>query len=128
MSGAASTLTLSPLPHTWLIDVDGTVVRHNGHKDGGDVLLPGVRDFWRGLPDGDVVILLSARTEAERPATLAFLEGEGLRFDRAVFGLPSGERVLINDAKPSGLTTALAISVGRDEGLGGCVWRVDPAL
>jgi hypothetical protein len=124
----SAALRLSALPHTWLIDVDGTLVEHNGYKHGGDVLLPGVRDFWRGLPASDVIVLLSARAEAEKPATLAFLRAEGLRFDVAIFGLPVGERILINDAKPSGMTTAFALSVRRDEGLGGCAWRVDPGL
>ena len=32
-------------------------------------------------------------------------------------GMPTGERILINDIKPSGLRTALAINVKRDEGL-----------
>jgi hypothetical protein len=31
----AMTHTLSPLPHTWIFDMDGTIVKHNGYKDGG---------------------------------------------------------------------------------------------
>ena len=33
-------ITLSPLGHTWLLDLDGTIVKHNGYKEGGDVRLP----------------------------------------------------------------------------------------
>ena len=41
-------LTLSSLPHTWILDLDGTLVEHNGYKIyGKDRLLPGVRDFLR---------------------------------------------------------------------------------
>lgn len=119
-------IVLSPLPHTWLVDVDGTIVVHNGHKRGGDALLPGVREFWAEIPDEDVIVLLSARTEVETAATLAFLAGEGLRWDRVLFGLPAGERILINDAKPSGLTTALAVDLPRDAGLSGVAVTVDP--
>ena len=30
------TLRLSSLPHTWVLDLDGTLVRHNGYKTGED--------------------------------------------------------------------------------------------
>lgn len=111
-------MLLSSLPHTWFIDVDGTILKHNGHKNGGDELLPGVKAFWEQIPKGDTIVLLSARTEAERETTLAFLNKCGLRYDHAFFGLPTGERILINDAKPSGLQTALACVCERDQGLG----------
>jgi len=111
------TLTLSTLPHTWLIDVDGTVLAHNGHKSGGDSLLPGVTQLWARIPEQDFIVLLSARTEGERDATLAIFSGHGLRFDLAVFALPVGERILINDQKLSGMQTARAVNVRRDAGL-----------
>ena len=114
MSG---TLRLSTLAHTWLIDLDGVVVRHNGHLEGGDALLPGVRDFWASIPAGDRIVLLSARDNTLKPAALAFLQTEGLRVDHAIFGLPKGERILINDQKPGGLETAVAVNLGRDAGL-----------
>jgi len=122
------TLALSSLPHTWLIDVDGTILKHNGHKSGGDALLYGVKAFWDTIPANDVIILLSARTQQEMPATLAFLEQQGLRYNHAIFDMPKGERILINDDKPGGLVTALAISTPRDKGLGELCWRIDPDL
>lgn len=121
-------LVLSALPHVWLIDVDGTILKHNGHKMGGDELLPGVRDFWASIPEGDVIVLLSARTHDEMSATLAFLRAAGLRYDHSLFGLPTGERVLINDAKPSGLRTAVAVTVPRDQGLAGLALHLDLQL
>lgn len=121
-------VVLSALPHTWLIDVDGTILKHNGHKMGGDELLPGVKVFWSSIPENDVIILLSARTHEEMPATLAFLHAQGLRYDHALFGMPKGERIVINDGKPGGLNTAMAINVGRDEGLGKLVMAIDSAL
>lgn len=123
-----SGLSISSLPHTWLIDVDGTVLRHNGHKMGGDELLPGVRELWASIPPEDVVVLLSARTQEEMPATLAFLRAEGIRFDHTLFGLPKGERIVINDCKPGGLNTAVAVNVARDAGLGGLTVTLDPSL
>lgn len=130
MSGPAATaaLRLSPLPHLWIIDVDGTILAHNGHLAGDDDLLPGVRELWDAIPPGDTILLLSARAEAHKAATLRRLEALGLRYDRALFDLPVGERILINDAKPSGLATALAVNVTRDGGLGGIALTIDPEL
>lgn len=38
-------LIVSSLLQTWLIDIDGTIVKHNGYKiDGYDTLLPGGKE------------------------------------------------------------------------------------
>lgn len=110
-------LTLSTLRHVWLIDIDGTILRHNGHKSGEEELLPGVKQFWSTIPPEDEIILLSARNEADEKQTLDILNQYGIRHDRVIFGLPTGERILINDAKPGGLVTAIAVDVKRDTGL-----------
>jgi hypothetical protein len=34
-----------------------------------------------------------------------------------MFGRPKGERVVINDTKPSGLPTAFSVNLARDTGL-----------
>ncbi|MEY3200946.1 MAG: hypothetical protein RIR70_496 [Pseudomonadota bacterium] len=119
---------MSTLPHTWLIDLDGTVLAHNGHLNGGDSVLPGVLEFWTKIPEQDVIILLSARHERYREHTLAFLSAQGLRFDGALFGLPTGERILINDRKNSGLPTALAVNLARDAGPGEIHFKMDGSL
>ena len=37
---------LSPLGKTWILDIDGTIVKHNGYKiDGHDTLLLGAKEF-----------------------------------------------------------------------------------
>ena len=123
-----TTLRLSPLPHTWLIDLDGVICPHNGHLRGDESFLPGVRELWASIPPGDCIVVLSARGPEHQAAALAQMAAAGLRVDRALFGLPTGERVLINDAKPSGLVTALAVNVARDEGLGGLAVEIDPGL
>lgn len=111
-------LRLSTLPHTWLIDLDGVIMPHNGHLRGDESLLPGARELWAAIPAGDCVVVMSARGEEHAAAALALMESAGLRVDRALFGLPVGERILINDAKPGGLLTALAVNLERDKGLG----------
>ena len=118
-------ISLSSLPHTWIIDIDGTILKHNGHKELGDQLLAGVKEFWQRIPVGDTIILMSARDELYAEATLRFLRSNSLRYDQVIFGLPKGERILINDIKPSGLETAYAINIRRDEGLHGLVVKYD---
>lgn len=121
------TMALSRLGHTWLIDIDGTILKHNGYKMGGDELLPGVQAFWQAIPAGDCIILLSAREEQYRSITLDFIRNAGLRFDQALFGLPHGERLLLNDAKPRGLQTAIALNLARDAGLAGLEFTISDA-
>ena len=110
-------ILLSKLKHTWLIDIDGTIFKHNGHKNSTDSILVGVQKFWGKIPKNDVIILMSARKKFEQKSTLEFLEHYKLRYDKIIFELPVGERILINDRKPRGLKTALAVNVNRDEGL-----------
>lgn len=109
-------LTLSPLGHTWIFDLDGTVVKHNGYKiDGADTFLPGAREFLQSLPAEDMIIFLTARTEDLRADTERFLQENGIRYDHLICGAPYGERILVNDDKPSGLSMCAAIPLKRDE-------------
>lgn len=111
------TLTLSALPKTWLIDIDGTLVRHNGYLNGKDELLGGVREFFASLPKDDIVILLTARTAQDLPALREFLAQNGVHYNQIITDLPVGERILLNDTKPSGLKTAFAVNKARDAAL-----------
>ena len=111
-------LELSNLPKTWLLDIDGTLVKHNGYLlDGYDTLLEGVRVFFDNLSPGDKVILLTARTEKELPELEKFLAKNKIRYDYLLTDIPMGERILINDKKPSGLYTAWSINKDRDGAL-----------
>lgn len=109
------TLVLSTLPKTWIFDLDGTMVKHNGYKtDGYDSLLDGVKEYLDGLPEEDFVLILTSRTEEYREKTLAFLKDNGVRYDKILFNMPMGERIVVNDRKPSGLDMAVAMNVNRD--------------
>ena len=111
-------LTLSSLPHTWIFDVDGTIVKHNGYKiDGYDTLLPGVKDFFASLPSQDKVILLTARKTEFLPALKVFLTKNQIRYNHVITDVPMGERILVNDNKPSGLKCAYAVDKERDGAL-----------
>ena len=121
-------LKLSSLSHTWIFDLDGTLVKHNGYLGAGDELLTGVRDFVRSIPENDEIIILTARKESQREDTCLFLDEMGLRYDRIVFDVPHGERILVNDIKPEGLHTAIAVNLERDFGLDGVTWRTDETI
>lgn len=108
-------ITLSPLGKTWILDLDGTLVKHNGYKlDGHDTLLPGAKDFLKQITSEDMVIIVTSRKEEVRDQTEAFLRENGIQYDYIIFGAPYGERIVVNDRKPSGLETAVAVNTKRD--------------
>lgn len=108
-------LSLSTLPKTWIFDLDGTLLKHNGYKtDGRDTVLPGVKAYLSEIPGEDKIVIFTSRTEEYREQTLLFLRQEGIRYDEILFGLPFGERILVNDRKPSGLDMAVAVNMDRD--------------
>ena len=105
----------SPLAKTWILDIDGTIVKHNEYKiDGYDTLLEGVKEFFSDLPEDDKVILLAARKGEYLDKLKEFLKCNNIRYDYLISDMPFGERILINDRKPSGLNTAYAVNKNRD--------------
>jgi hypothetical protein len=108
-------LKLSSLPKTWLLDIDGTLVVHNGHLDNNETLLEGVKEFFGHISSEDTIILLTSRDIKYKKRLEAFLKRNDIPFDRIVYNLPFGERVLVNDQKPSGLATAYAVNKTRDD-------------
>lgn len=122
------TLTLSTLSHTWILDFDGTLVEHNGYKSGEDRWLPGAKEFLLGIPETDYILILTARENEARERTEAFLKKHCIRYDDIKFGMPMGERILLNDSKPSGLKMSHAVECGRNEGLEGLEIVMDGEL
>ncbi len=119
-------MILSPLPKTWIFDLDGTLLKHNGYKtDSGDVVIPEAKDFLNRLDVNDRVIILTARPLSSREQTETFLKQNGIRYDLILWDMPAGERILINDMKPSGLITAYAVNCPRD-GFEGVEFTIDP--
>ena len=111
-------LEFSPLNKTWILDIDGTLVKHNGYKiDGHDTLLDGVKEFFENLNPHDKVVMLTARKEEYLENLKKFLKANNLRYDYLLTDMPMGERILVNDRKPSGLDMAFAINKNRDSEL-----------
>ncbi len=112
-------LVLSTLGHTWILDLDGTIVKHNGYKiDGVDSFLPGARDFLNSIPKKDMIIFLTSRTEEYKDDTVCFLKENKIRYNQIIFNAPYGERILINDDKPSGLHMSISINKNRNAAIG----------
>jgi len=108
-------LVLSTLGHTWILDLDGTILKHNGYKiDGVDSFLPGAQEFLSKIPEKDMIIFLTSRTEEYSVVTEEYLKSNNIRYDQIIYGAPYGERILINDDKTSGLKMGFAINKIRD--------------
>jgi hypothetical protein len=121
-------LTLSPLPHTWLLDLDGTILKHNGYKQNGhDTLLDGALEFLQSIPKDDMLVFITSRTPDFKDITEAFLAEHGIHYNQIIYNAPFGERILVNDRKPSGLSTAHAINIDRDV-FKGIQFRLDGSL
>ena len=108
-------IILSPLGHTWIFDLDGTLVKHNGYKEEGETLLPGSKELIGSIPNEDLIIIITARKEEYREKTEAFLQENGIRYDHIIFEAPYGERIVVNDRKPSGLDMSVAVNIDRDD-------------
>lgn len=109
-------LILSTLPKSWIFDLDGTILKHNGYKlDGKDTLLQGAKEYLDALPKEDKIIFLTSRTEEYRQMTTDFLKMAKIRYDAILFDMPMGERIVVNDRKPSGLNMAVALNMDRNQ-------------
>ena len=109
-------LVLSAMSHTWILDMDGTIVKHNGYKlDGKDTFLDGALQFLKTISEKDLVIFITSRPKEYKDETEGFLKENGIRYDHIIYDAPHGERIMINDDKPSGLKTAYAIHTTRDK-------------
>lgn len=110
------TLVLSTLPKTWVFDLDGTLLKHNGYKiDGMDTILPGALDYLNTIPLEDKIVIFTSRTDEYKQMTLDFLKENSIRYDEILFNMPMGERIIVNDRKPSGLDMSVAINIDRDK-------------
>lgn len=109
-------IALSSLGKTWVFDLDGTIVIHNGYRViGKDTLLPGAKAFLDAIPETDMIIFITSRSKECAGFTEQFLKESGIRYNAILYDAPYGERILINDKKPSGLNMAVAVNTERDK-------------
>lgn len=106
------------LNKTWIFDLDGTLVKHNGYLFKNEEILPGVIDFFKkNIKNDDYVLILTARDIHYKNQTELFLKENNIKFNKILYNLPTGERILFNDKKESGLKTAYSINLERNKGL-----------
>lgn len=109
-------LILSNLNKTWIFDLDGTICIHNGYKNfGEDIIIEEAKKFINNIDEDDMIILLTARKKEYKNQTEDFLKKHNIRYNYIIYDAPCGERIVINDKKPSGLKTAHAINIDRDK-------------
>lgn len=90
---------------TLFIDIDGLLIRHSGHGASkqwyeDEPLVDGAKRLLDELERrGCCVVLVTARKECARQATVAQLAKHGLHYDQLVMGVTSGLRVVLNDSK-----------------------------
>ena len=122
--GAGKKISVSTLGKTWILDLDGTIVKHNGYiLDGEDSFLPGAEDFLKSIPSSDMVVFITSRKDTRQEGELRsakelteeFLKKHNIHYEGIIYNAPYGERILVNDSKPSGLPMAYAIRPKRDE-------------
>lgn len=122
---------------TWFIDIDGTIVKHNSNDQIDEAIETKGHDshlieipirssieFLNSIPDNDTIVLTTARDSRHAPHTIKMLKYFSIRYDRIMFDLMAGPRVIVNDIKPVGtagnkvpMKTAFAININRDEGI-----------
>lgn len=107
---------------TIFCDIDGTLFFHKDtlHEmiSTPPCVLRGVHQRFAEWRSKDYyIVLTTARPEGCRAVTEDQLKSVGIFWDQLVMGLPVGPRAVINDTKPNGMMTAIAINVKRNGGL-----------
>ena len=88
-------LILSTLAHTWILDLDGTIVKHNGYKlDGTDTLLEGAKEFLEDIPEKDMIVFLTSRTDEYKNKTINFLNENNMKNTRYSIGYHKSDAIL----------------------------------
>ena len=112
---------------TYIFDLDGCLLRQGDRwpdiriDDPVKALLPGVKKKLAEIHmRGDFILIVTARPEPYRSMTEWQLRTAGLMWHKLVMGLPTGQRILVNDTKPGAeedVPMAIAVNLKRDEGL-----------
>jgi hydroxymethylpyrimidine pyrophosphatase-like HAD family hydrolase len=113
-------------PKTIFCDLDGTLVKHSNPVDIQDPnyeleVLPGTHEkLVEWDTKGYHVVITTGRKESARESTIKQMQRVGINYDQLIMGFGGGDRILINDRKPSSdRDTAYVLNVDRNKGLMG---------
>ena len=107
---------------TYIVDLDGTVIKHQTPEERHlpmEVLNSSVDALRTIREEGHKVILMTARPLDCYSGTVSGLHSLGIEelFDQVIFGVGSGERIVVNDLKPDSDTpTAKGVNLKRNKG------------
>jgi hypothetical protein len=120
-------------PKTIFLDIDGCLLIHSGTLTGiwdaaqdkinsrdtfySHFARENVKKLSEWERKGHTIILVTGRKECMREDTENQLRECGIFYDRLIMGITGGQRVIINDMKPTGEPTALAFNLERNQGL-----------
>ena len=110
-------------PKTIFCDIDGTLVTHQPPHITSDPnykmqLLDGTLETLLAWDvKGYNIILTTGRKESLRKVTEMQLSAAGIFYDQLIMGIGGGYRYLINDSKPNGDISAIAINIERNKGI-----------
>ena len=83
-----SSFRLNDIEKTWNFDLDGTLVVHNGYKNGVDELLPGVKEFYeKNIDDTDYILIITARNSEFKGIAEKCLVDNNIHYDRIIYDL-----------------------------------------
>tara|TARA_R110001592_G_scaffold39802_4_gene130865 strand:+ start:1844 stop:3961 length:2118 start_codon:yes stop_codon:yes gene_type:complete len=108
---------------TVFCDIDGTIIEHESKPNYNNIekkkTLQGYKKLLEWKEKGYKIILTTARPERQRKNLEDLLLNKNITYDQLIMGLPSGERHLINDRKPSFPMNKMAIAheIERNTGL-----------
>ena len=107
-------------PYTIFLDIDGTIIKHQGTISKTatlpPVLLDGVHeklDEWD--KKGYRIIITTGRKESMRELTEKQLQNLNIYYDQLIMNAGNGPRIIINDEKDG--ETAFGITIPRNYGI-----------
>ena len=106
---------------TIFCDIDGTILKHQGQLSNITIdqeLIEGTLDKLNEWFNSNyTIILTTARPESMRPLTIDQMSKYNINYDLLIMGLPTGERIIINDISGQGINRASAINLLRNNGI-----------
>lgn len=110
-------------PKTIFCDIDGTLVEHQSPSDNAigkrlKLLNGTIEKITEWDKKGYHIILTTGRKESLRKVTEQQLSEVGIFYDELIMGIGGGARILINDMKENGTTTAESYNLKRNVGIG----------